>query len=174
MSYYEPLTRFLAGHQPGEVVLTFRELERILGRSLPPSARKHQAWWANTTSHSHAEAWLRLAWKTSNVDLRSERVTFTRNESAPVDRGRKHDFPGGEDVWVRVNIGQLSVAGRRLVNDYAAEMGGDLPSALARAAHEAAIARRGRLIDKIRANAPRVAAGEKDSVELIREDRDAR
>lgn len=175
MSYYEPLTRFLSGRRPGEVVLTFRELEAILGRSLPPSARKHQAWWANTTSHSHAEAWLRLDWKTSKVDLPSERVTFARAEAAPaISSGRKRNLPGGEGVLATVSMDRLSMAGRRLLNDYAAEMAGDVTAALARAVHEAAVARRGRLIDHIRASAPSIPAGEKDSVQLIREDRDAR
>ncbi len=180
MSYYEPLTRFLEGRRSSEIVLTFRELEGIIGRNLPPSARKHQAWWANTASHSHAEAWLRLDWKTSKVDLSAEQVTF-----ANVARGRsakpaREPEPLGnspqnrEAALVAMNTDLFSVAARRLLSDYTAEMHGDLSAALARAVHEAAIARRGRLVREWAASAPTVPLGEPDSVALIREDRDAR
>jgi len=174
MSYYEPLTKFLADRRLGEIMLTFRQLEGILGRSLPPSARKHQAWWANTTSHSHAEAWLRLDWKTSKVDLTGERVTFARTGPFAADAEPRSDESSLKAASVAVGMDQFSVAGRRLINDYAAEMDGDFAAAVARAVHEAAVARRGRLIDRAIANAPRVPPGEPDSATLIREDRDAR
>jgi hypothetical protein len=73
-----------------------------------------------------------------------------------------------------MNLDQLTGAGRKLFRDYAEDMNGDTSAVIARAFHEAAIARRGRLIDDIVSNAPRMPAGEPDSVQLIREDRDAR
>jgi len=68
----------------------------------------------------------------------------------------------------------LSLAAARLLKDYTVEAGGQASKAIARALHEAAIARRGRLIDQITANAPRVPVGAPDSAELVREDRDGR
>jgi len=175
MSYYEPLTRFLEGRSVSEIMLTFREVEGIIGRNLPASARKHQAWWANTSSHSHAEAWLRLDWKTLKVDLAGERVRFARATGFPQGqaamRVESHDRG---DASVVMNLDQLTGAGRKLFRDYAEDMNGDTSAVIARAFHEAAIARRGRLIDDIVSNAPRMPAGEPDSVQLIREDRDAR
>jgi len=79
MSKYEALRRYLEG-QPGttpSVTVTFRQIERILGFPLPNSARSYQAWWANDTTHSHA-VWLEAGWKTREVDMASERVTFVR------------------------------------------------------------------------------------------------
>jgi hypothetical protein len=175
MSYYQPLTRFLEGRRESEVKLTFPELEKILNRRLPDSARKHQAWWANTTSHSHADAWLRLDWKTAGVDLAGERVVFVRADHPASSAGSPAAGRSGSGPdSVVVNLSRFGPAARRLVHDYAAEMTGDTAGAIARAVHEAAIARRGRLIDSIAANAPRVPIGQPDSVELIREDRDAR
>jgi hypothetical protein len=168
VSYYEPLTRFLEGCQSSEVSLTFLELEDIIGRGLPPSARKHQAWWANTPSHSHAEAWLRPAWKTSRVDIGTEKVMFVRADQGAAAHRVKPADPG------LIRTDHFSPAASKLLREYTAQAGGDTSVALARAVHEAAVARRGRLIDEIMASAPRVGAGERDSVDLIREDRDAR
>jgi hypothetical protein len=167
MSYYEPLTRFLEGCRSTEVPISFSELEDIIGRGLPPSARKHQAWWANTPSHSHAEAWLRLDWKTSRVDLEAEKLVFVRTGSERATIAARTAYAG------LISTDHFSPAASRLLSDYTSEAGGDVNAALARAVHEAAIARRGRLIDEIMANAPRVKAGEPDSAALIREDRDA-
>ena len=182
MGYYEPLTRFLEGRSADEIVLTFRELESIIGRALPPSARKHQAWWANTTSHSHAEAWLRLNWKTSKVDLSAERVAFANHEGGRSAKpAREPERPGHglldrDGAFVAVNIDLFSVAARRLLSDYAAETNGDLSAALARAVHEAAKARRARIIDDIVAKAPRrlIGAENVDSLTLLHEGRDER
>lgn len=174
MSLYEPLSRFLEGRPIGEVRLTFEEVEEILGRPLPASSRKHQAWWANTPSHSHAEAWLRPGWKTSQVDLAGERVTFAHVERGKGNAARWRDHAAPGSTRITIDIDKVSVAGRRIISDYAAELDGDVAAAVARAVHEAAIARRGRLIDQIVANAPRAPAGTPSSLELLHEGREER
>jgi hypothetical protein len=175
MSYYEPLTRYLAARPTETVVLCFREVEEILGRDLPASARKHQAWWANSPSHSHADAWLRLDWKTSDVDMKRERVTFARDGRRPAPSSRKTPTRGETTpATLELPLEALSTAGRRLLDVYSKEMNGDMAAAAARAVHEAAVARRGRLVAELVATAPRVPPGELDSAALVREDRDAR
>lgn len=57
---------------------TFTEIEKILGNSLPPSAHRHQAWWANDRTHSHSQAWMALGWERDNVDFAKESVSFIR------------------------------------------------------------------------------------------------
>lgn len=52
-----------------ELVLSFTEIEAILGFALPPSAYNYQAWWANDNSHSHSKAWLHADWKVMRVEL---------------------------------------------------------------------------------------------------------
>ncbi len=74
-----------------------------------------------------------------------------------------------EERTLTIALDILSAAARRLLNDYARDAGGDIPGAVARGLHEAAIARRGRLIDPIVAEAPHTGL---DSMDIIRKDRD--
>ena len=74
---YKPLTTYLTASPHPLVRLRFSELERILGASLPASARAHRPWWANS-SHSQAMSWLAVGWRVDAVDLRGETVTFRR------------------------------------------------------------------------------------------------
>jgi hypothetical protein len=78
---YAPLYRHLVELKKDEWLATFREVERILGFSLPDSARIHRPWWANQGErggHSHALAWEMAGWETSQVDMAGERLTFLR------------------------------------------------------------------------------------------------
>ena len=86
MSVYTALSSYLAGQRTSEIPLTFSDIERILGRSLPSSSYRHQAWWANNpTGHSHCRAWTEAGWATERVDLKNRSVVFrkTKNEKAP-------------------------------------------------------------------------------------------
>lgn len=77
---YQPLSAHLQEARGPRVVLTFSGMERILGRALPASARKHRAWWANeqSGSHSHARAWMDVGWRVEAVDFDAGRVEFGR------------------------------------------------------------------------------------------------
>ena len=68
MGYYDPLRDYLLRCEGDEVVLTFAQIEGILGRRLPASAGKYDAWWANvgddaSTQHSHARSWHAAGYK---------------------------------------------------------------------------------------------------------------
>jgi hypothetical protein len=54
----------------------FVEISRLVG-GLPPSARRHRAWWANSPSHVQAHAWLELGRRVEAVDLEREVVRFS-------------------------------------------------------------------------------------------------
>ncbi len=85
MRVYDRLHDHLAT-LPGSVdsvKLSFSEIEEILERSLPPSARKYLAWWSNSPSHSEARAWTSAGWKVSKVSLRRESLTFSRGIVPP-------------------------------------------------------------------------------------------
>lgn len=173
MSLYEPLTHYLERRPVPRVSLTFEEIETILGRALPASSRRHQAWWANTPSHTHAEAWMRPGWKTANVDLAGERLAFTR-ASSPPSSGRPSETRAASatpSAAFSIHAEQLSPAAQRLINDYAVETGGDLAAAIGRAVHEAAIARRRREAELTPLTGVRSAF---DSAEAIRRERDER
>lgn len=77
---YQPLSAHLGAVGQARVALTFSAVERILGRALPASARKHRAWWSNerSGSHSHARAWMDVGWRVAAVDFDAGRVEFER------------------------------------------------------------------------------------------------
>lgn len=76
---YEELRSFLLAQPPEKpVLMSFKEVESIVG-TLPPSAFKHQAWWANG-GHQHADAWLGAGRKVT-ANLLEQRVTFNAMET---------------------------------------------------------------------------------------------
>lgn len=81
---YAPLFRHLAALDVGSWRATFREVESILGFTLPNSARVHRPWWSNQADggHSHALAWHAAGWKTRAVDLTAEVLVFERMADA--------------------------------------------------------------------------------------------
>ena len=69
---YRPLYDHLESLPPDvtHVLLTFRQIERIIGRDLPRSAYVHGAWWSNNYEpHAHVEAraWMAAGWRTEAV-----------------------------------------------------------------------------------------------------------
>jgi mRNA-degrading endonuclease RelE of RelBE toxin-antitoxin system len=77
---YLPLARVLINSTTNQVDLPFSEIERIIGLSLPASARKYPAWWANESSGSHvqAHAWVGIGWRVVTLRLDREQVVFGR------------------------------------------------------------------------------------------------
>ena len=59
----------------------FADIQDILGTRLPPSAFKHQAWWANETNPRAAQkcALSQAGWRTTDLDLERLRITFVRD-----------------------------------------------------------------------------------------------
>ncbi len=81
---YEPLGLHLRRLRTTQWQATFRDIEDVLDTNLPPSARKHVAWWSNDTSgsHSHASTWMNAGWKTGGVDIQRETVVFHHQEDS--------------------------------------------------------------------------------------------
>jgi len=77
---YSALGEYLVDNSGHALTLSFIELEDVLGRPLPTSARRHRAWWANDSSgtHSHARAWMDAGWVLDQVDMRTELVRLRR------------------------------------------------------------------------------------------------
>ena len=80
MSKYGNLTVYLveAGAEKSPLKLSFGQIERIIGSPLPESARRYQAWWANQSGNGHSQAfsWACAGWRTSELNLEDETVTF--------------------------------------------------------------------------------------------------
>lgn len=107
MSKYKNLTDYLTSLDRDDWSTKFSEIENILGFSLPQSARQHQAWWANQSNGGHAQssAWQDAGWKTTNLDLENESITFVRtviNVFAPA-RAAARSIPPSQNVFAKAS-----------------------------------------------------------------------
>jgi hypothetical protein len=75
------LYTYLNNRYATTVVLTFAEIEDLLGFALPDQARLHSAWWTNARSSdadaNHSDSWI-LADRTAVPNLPAQTVTFER------------------------------------------------------------------------------------------------
>ena len=172
---YDPLREHLASQAQSVVVMTYAEIETLLGRKLPNTAygASWRQWWANTETHSQALAWLRAGWRVTRPDLENKRVEFRRQ---PADAGES-GLPTAPRVpaaaaaaSIALPPDSLTPSAVRMIEDAAEALEGDFGRAAAELLNRAAMARRRQLLDWFAENAPRVGAS---SVDMIREDRDA-
>lgn len=79
MDKYVNLNAFLKFQKAKEVTLSFSKIEEIIENTLPDSASKYPAWWANDMGSAgrQCKAWLENGWKTIDVKL-GESVTFVK------------------------------------------------------------------------------------------------
>jgi hypothetical protein len=76
---YDALGVFLAAQTRDRVHLSFDQIERIIGSSLPPSAGKHAVWWSNSrVTGRYNEVWLDRGWETTDLNMRARTVGFVR------------------------------------------------------------------------------------------------
>jgi hypothetical protein len=77
----EFLYTYLAGRYAQRIVLTFSEIEDLLGFALPDQARRHREWWTNAATNvdllNYADSW-RLANRTASPNLLAQTVVFER------------------------------------------------------------------------------------------------
>ena len=76
MAKYDPLALHLSKRHKRKVRLKFKQIERIIGSRLPPSARKHGSWWSGNSA-----VWLHNGWR-AVPNVRRKRVTFLRDRKA--------------------------------------------------------------------------------------------
>ena len=78
---YLSLYNYLVKRYANTVVLTFAEIEDLLGFALPDLARLRQEWWTNavpsTAGSSYADSWI-LASRTARPNLLAQTVVFER------------------------------------------------------------------------------------------------
>lgn len=85
MAKYDALIEHLRNAPDPSMVLGFDQIETILGDRLPPTARSHSSWWANsspTDNHTWSHAWQAAGWK-AKVRLANGTVEFTRGAVGP-------------------------------------------------------------------------------------------
>jgi hypothetical protein len=78
---YVLLYRYLEDRYANTVVLTFAEIEDLLGFALPDQARLHLEWWTdaakNVAGPSYSDSWT-LARRTATPNLLARTVVFER------------------------------------------------------------------------------------------------
>jgi hypothetical protein len=76
---YLSLHRYLANRFSDVVVLTFAQVEDLLGSPLPAPAKQDPAWWSSDDDRNfgHSNSW-RLAERTAVANLTALTVTFER------------------------------------------------------------------------------------------------
>ena len=77
---YLLLHKYLDDRFANTVVLTFDEIEDLLGFTLPDSARLQKEWWTSAdanTAPSHADSWI-LARRTAKPNMQAQTVEFER------------------------------------------------------------------------------------------------
>jgi len=85
VSKYEDLAKHLEKQNVDMLRMTFNEVEGVIG-PLPPAARKHRAWWANSASQNHAmNGWMSVGWETSQVHMDKEELVFIRAQQIMQD-----------------------------------------------------------------------------------------
>lgn len=162
---YAPLQSYLSEHRDSSVILTYGEIERLLGRKLPPTAygQHKRQWWANTETHSQALAWLRAS-RRAQLDVNNQRVTFSREQSpAPVSRTAE---PTDE-----IRLSGLEASALRMLQDVAEERSISVSEAATALLNASALRRRSSTLDWFAANTVQSPVS---GVDLIRADRDAR
>ena len=65
---YHKLEEYFRKSKKQTEVLTYKEIEKILGFRLPESAYTYRAWWANG-GHAQANSWLNAGWEVEEVKL---------------------------------------------------------------------------------------------------------
>lgn len=79
---YAALSQHLAAQQDTaqSCLMSFADIERLLGEKLPDSAYQYRAWWANDPSKPHAAGWLAQGWKAQSLSMSEKRLTFVRTD----------------------------------------------------------------------------------------------
>lgn len=167
MTVYAPLQSYLSNRPDASIVMTYQEIEALLGRKLPPTAygdHKRQ-WWANTETHSQALAWLRADRK-ARLDVSRERVTFVRGSGGVVGA------PSATSQELHaIRLEGLKPVARRMLEDVAEEKGITLGEAAVTLLNHSALRRRANTLDWFAANTNTSSVS---SIDLIRADRDGR
>ena len=85
MKTYELLSTFLETQQSDIISLSFSDIERIIETDLPPSAFQYNQWWSNDSSPGRQSyAWMSIGWRTRDVSLSKERLTFFKLRSETI------------------------------------------------------------------------------------------
>jgi hypothetical protein len=79
VSKYDALGTYLRRHTGDRVPMTFAEVERVTGVTLPAKSQHSRAWWSNNPGNNvMTKVWLDAGFATREVDLKAHTVVFVR------------------------------------------------------------------------------------------------
>ncbi len=81
---YSKLGDHLDKQTASPLTMTFKQIEKVLGFPLVPSAYKERGWWSN--GGGQANTWISRGWRTEQVSQSRQQLTFRRGRKA---RSRK-------------------------------------------------------------------------------------
>lgn len=97
MAKYTKLGLHLKTVMSEKIQLSFQDIEKILGFSLPESAEKHRSWWANDNTHVQAlNGWIEHGCRVGFIDLAHKVVIFHKVDRPGQNReytDKKHNSP---------------------------------------------------------------------------------
>lgn len=94
-SKYFPLYQALRKRGDPSFSLSFEEIEGMMERALPASARQGRSFWGNRGSQTpQSTAWTEAGYQVGSVDLSRGQVTFRS-----ISREYRVEKEGGEVVW---------------------------------------------------------------------------
>jgi hypothetical protein len=70
---------WLSAQPQSMLTISFKQIDEVTGKKLPPSASKHRAYWANSMANARARDWLNAGWRVASVDGTSGVVRFERS-----------------------------------------------------------------------------------------------
>lgn len=79
-STYYPLHKSLKESGKEELSMKFTEIEKLIGKKLPESARKFRAWWANNLKKGtgQSKSWVEAGYKAMDADIEKGIVRFRK------------------------------------------------------------------------------------------------
>lgn len=79
---YDSLINHLLACKGNRLQFTLKQIEKIIGDSLPPSAYYLRQWWENSKSssrrHVQAIAWISAGWEVDKIDFNTQQVFFRK------------------------------------------------------------------------------------------------
>lgn len=92
MGKYDALTEHLRGIGR-EVRMSFADIERVIGTQLPERSKSVRAWWSNNPSNNvMTRAWLAAGFKTAQVDVAGEVLSFVPDLTTGFSEMAQHKF----------------------------------------------------------------------------------
>jgi hypothetical protein len=95
---YGALGDFLRRQMGDEVPMSFAEIERVIGSTLPPNSQHYPAWWSNSPwNNVMTKVWLDAGFKSERVDIKGRRLVFRRVLQSASGKIRDRSVPGMAD-----------------------------------------------------------------------------